>query len=470
MNKKWSVKGLCAKLEKSIILLFKLLLYGGCFAAFFLLLSIENYQILGISRTAAVTMLTYVLMAYLLSGIYGKYDVGVRKSRPIVYSLVLAIWFADIVTYVMLAIMNTNEANNELLQTGHLGNLFFVMLVQMAGYLAGAMLIQLLLINLLTYAGNAFYFWINEPENCLLITAQGVSTRRVQAALGQFKKRYRIMKTVCYDSRGLREDIRQADAVFLYDVPVRERAEIMTYCYKKMISTYYNPEISDVLEQSAKQLQFDDLSFYASEFKGMTFEQRIGKRLMDIVISFLLLLILSPVLLISALCIKCQDGGSVLFKQKRATIHGRVFVIYKFRTMREHVENYSATADDDRVTGVGRFLRKYRIDELPQLLNILKGDMSLVGPRPEMLENVESYTKDMPEFKYRLRVKAGLTGYAQIIGKYNTSSRDKLILDLMYIENYSLLKDIQLLFQTVLVLLRAEESTEAFETRKEDEQ
>ena len=127
------------------------------------------------------------------------------------------------------------------------------------------------------------------------------------------------------------------------------------------------------------------------------------------------------------------------------------------------MDNYSVTKDDNRITPVGKTLRKYRIDELPQLINIVKGDMSLVGPRPEMLENVEDYTRELPEFRYRLRMKAGLTGYAQIFGKYNTSSKDKLMLDLMYIENYSILKDIQLLFQTVLVIFKAEESTQAFE-------
>ena len=141
------------------------------------------------------------------------------------------------------------------------------------------------------------------------------------------------------------------------------------------------------------------------------------------------------------------------------------FSKFKFRTMKENVENFSSTADDDRITKVGKVLRKCRLDELPQILNILKGEMSLVGPRPEMLENVYSYTAQLPEFEYRLRVKAGLTGYAQIAGKYNTSPRDKLILDLMYIENYSLWKDIKLLFQTLIVLFKSD-STEAFDSKR----
>ena len=137
--------------------------------------------------------------------------------------------------------------------------------------------------------------------------------------------------------------------------------------------------------------------------------------------------------------------------------------MYKFSTMKENVENRSVTDDDDRITKPGKILRKIRMDELPQLLNILKGDMSFVGPRPEMLENVEAYEEELPEFRYRLRVKAGLTGYAQIAGKYNTTPKDKLIMDMMYIEQFNILKDIQLIFQTFIVLLKSD-STEAFQT------
>ncbi len=199
----------------------------------------------------------------------------------------------------------------------------------------------------------------------------------------------------------------------------------------------------------------------------ITFEERLVKRFMDMFISALALVITSPILLIFAIAIKKQDGGRIFFLQKRATVHGRVFEIIKFRTMRENVENFSSTQGDDRITKVGRIMRKYRIDEIPQFVNILKGDMSLVGPRPEMLENVADYEKDLPEFRFRLRMKAGLTGLAQIYGKYNTTSRDKLMLDLMYIENYSLIRDIQLLFQTVLVLFKAEDSTSAFDVKEE---
>lgn len=158
----------------------------------------------------------------------------------------------------------------------------------------------------------------------------------------------------------------------------------------------------------------------------------------------------SPIWIVSAIAIKAYDGGSIFFKQKRATLNGRVFEVYKFRTMKENVENRSVTDDDDRITKPGKILRKIRMDELPQLLNILKGDMSFVGPRPEMLENVNEYEKQLPEFRYRLRVKAGLTGYAQIAGKYNTTPKDKLIMDMMYIEQFNIWKDIQLISRHLL--------------------
>ncbi|HKM22107.1 MAG TPA: sugar transferase [Lachnospiraceae bacterium] len=451
MKKKYTWKEICRKFEKSIIFLLEFVMYAAAFATFFLLFSIDNEEIITLSRTAAVTLSTYVIIDFLLTGIYGKYDVGIRKPKSIVYSLVLAGIFTDLITYFQLSIMKTNDANNRMFKIENVGILFLVIVI------------QVLIFIFMTYIGNAFYFWIKDAEHCLIIAFDPKEAERVAGALGDYKKRYRIGSIVHYQSEDLEERMLEADTIFLYDVPVDVRTGIVDFCYQNLKNVYFNPHIADILERNSKQVVIDDMSFFSSQFHTITFEQRIIKRLMDIGISALALIITSPILLISAVCIKKNDGGKVLFKQKRATVHGKVFVIYKFRTMHENVENYSVVGDDDRVTAVGRFLRKYRIDELPQFYNILRGDMSLVGPRPEMLENVEDYTKEMPEFRYRLRMKAGLTGYAQIIGKYNTSSKDKLMLDLMYIENYSILKDIQLLFQTIMVLFNASDSTAAFQ-------
>lgn len=444
------MKDFCRRFQKSILFLFELIIYLGNYAVFFLLLGIDNKQLLVLSRTSVVITFTWIIVSVLLTVIYGKYDVGVRKSRPIVISLSLTSVMTDVVAYLLLNIMNRNEDNNQTFK------------IEFVGYFLLILVIHIAVITVMTYAGNGFYFWARDPESVLLVTSPEESVGKLKAVIGKFHKRYRIDHIVDYRDAGLKEKIRGAESVFLYGLPVSERTEIVNYCYKHLINVYFNPEVADIVEQNSRQAMFDDVAFLAAEFKGMTFEQRICKRLMDIVISVLALVISSPVFLVSAVWIKKQDGGKVFFRQKRATIHGKVFEIYKFRTMKENVENHSVTKGDDRITPVGKVLRKYRIDELPQFINILKGEMSVVGPRPEMLENVDEYTREMPEFKYRLRMKAGLTGYAQIMGKYNTSSKDKLMLDLMYIENFSLLKDIQLMFQTVTVLFQAEDSTEAF--------
>ena len=206
---------------------------------------------------------------------------------------------------------------------------------------------------------------------------------------------------------------------------------------------------------------------------GLNIVQRTFKRLMDIVLCLIALVPAAPIMLIVALAIKIEDKGPVFYKQKRVTIGGKTFDILKFRSMIVDAEkpgiSIPATGDDPRITKVGKVIRAMRIDELPQILNILKGDMSIVGPRPERVEHVEEYTKSIPEFEFRLKVKGGLTGYAQIYGKYNTSAYDKLRMDLLYIERYSLLLDIKLILTTIRIMFH-KESTEGFETREENKE
>ena len=188
-------------------------------------------------------------------------------------------------------------------------------------------------------------------------------------------------------------------------------------------------------------------------------------RLIAGLVSGLVLAALSPLLLVLALLIRLEDGGPALFKQKRVTVNGRIFTIYKFRTMRQDASaqrhQVSAQEGDSRITRIGAVLRRSRLDELPQMWNILIGDMTLVGPRPEMLENVAKYKRELPAFVYREKMKAGLTGYAQIEGRYNTSPEDKLMLDLMYIESFSMWLDVKLLLRTLTVFFKSD-STEGF--------
>ena len=263
----------------------------------------------------------------------------------------------------------------------------------------------------------------------------------------------------------IHELIKQYDSVLIYDVHSLERNKIIKFCYEQSIRVYVTPKVSDILIRSSESIHLFDTPLFLMRNNGLTFEQKLIKRIMDIVISLIVLIITSPIMLIVAVAIKLYDGGPVLFKQERCTINGKIFKIHKFRSMIVDAEkegkSIPATEHDPRITPVGNIIRKLRIDELPQMYDILKGDMSIVGPRPERIEHVKAYTEEIPEFAYRLKVKGGLTGFAQIYGKYNTTAYDKLKLDLMYIQNYSVLMDIRLIFMTVKIMFM-KESTEGF--------
>ncbi len=262
------------------------------------------------------------------------------------------------------------------------------------------------------------------------------------------------------------EEISKFSAVVINDVTAQVRNDILKFCYKNQISCYVVPKITDVIMRGANNMSLFDTPIFVVKGTGLNIIQRAVKRFMDIVLCLIAMIPAAPIMLIVALAIKIEDGGPVFYKQKRATIGSKEFEILKFRSMIVDAEkegiSIPATGDDPRITKVGKVIRATRIDELPQILNILWGDMSIVGPRPERIEHVEEYTRQIPEFEYRLKVKGGLTGYAQIYGKYNTSAYDKLRMDLLYIENYSLLLDIKLVLTTVRIMF-SKESTEGFE-------
>lgn len=439
------------RFETIFWLFVKVVLYILLMAIFMLILAKENPALIRLSRTMGITISTFVVVGLLFVSIYGKYDIGRRKSKPIVYSMSLAVVFTDIITYLQLMVMNTIVPRVTAFRLESIGALFL------------SIFLQIITIIVFTYAGNALFFRIHSPEKSYIVTSSQESLNEIVRGILKYKKQYQIADVFDYREKDILKKIADGDTIFLYDIPIQYRSILTNYCYNTRKNVYFNPEIEDVVEMTSEYYLLDDISMLNYNVKGLTMEQRIIKRCMDIGLSLVMGVLSSPIWLVSAIAIKLYDGGSILFKQKRATIHGNVFEVYKFRTMKENVENRSVTNHDDRITAPGKILRKIRMDELPQLLNILKGDMSFVGPRPEMIENVLAYTKELPEFRYRLRMKAGLTGYAQIAGKYNTTPRDKLLMDMMYIENYSVFKDIQLLFQTAIVLLKSD-STEAFRT------
>ena len=255
---------------------------------------------------------------------------------------------------------------------------------------------------------------------------------------------------------------RNIDGIITLDVHHPDKKKLFKVCYKKRLMIYDMPSITDMLIASGQILHIVDTPIIKANKFGPNAFEKIIKRVIDIIGSLVLLIVASPIMLLTAIAIKANDGGSIFYKQSRLTKDGKEFKIIKFRSMIMNAEDNTgvvfAKVDDDRITSVGKVIRKFRIDELPQMLNILKGEMSFVGPRPERIEIYDEITKTMPEFDYRLCVKAGLTGYAQIYGKYNTTLRDKLLLDLYYIEKYSLVEDIKLLILTLKVIFKPDAS------------
>lgn len=397
-------------------------------------------------------MLTFAILEMSLMSIYGGYAIGKQKSKPIIYNLVLATIITDIITNIQLSIMNTNADFNHKFKFADPELLFLTMIL------------QIVCIIIFVYLGNYLYFKVNPPEESIIITSSQHSLNSIINKIKKYKKQYKIVDVYDYEDEEIFKRILKVDTVFVYDVPVKIRAKIVEYCYENHKNIYYNLEMYDIVSVGSDYTMLDDKPLIMANVKELSFEQRVIKRIMDIVLSMIGLVIALPIMLVCAICIKCEDGGKVFFNQKRATKDGKIFYVHKFRTMKESKPEevqVSATENDNRITKVGAVLRKFRIDEIPQILNILKGEMSIVGPRPEMLENIDKYTEDLPEFSYRLRVKAGLTGLAQVFGKYNTSPKDKLVLDLMYIEKYSIWQDIKLIFQTLIIFFKSD-STEGF--------
>ncbi|MGN1113623.1 MAG: sugar transferase [Oscillospiraceae bacterium] len=293
------------------------------------------------------------------------------------------------------------------------------------------------------------------PPRRMVIVYGNVNAADLVKKMSNRPDKYRICASISCneDIEYIKNEILKYDAVIISDVPNGIRNKLLKYCLDKSIRTYLNPKISDIIIRGADDFHLFDTPLLLNRNDGPSFDRALIKRVFDIVFSLIGIAALSPFMLITAIAVKCYDGGQVLYKQKRLTLNGKAFYVYKFRSMISNAEKDGvarlASKNDDRITPVGKVIRKIRFDEMPQLFNILKGDMSFVGPRPERPELAAKYCETMPEFKYRLKVKAGLTGYAQVMGKYNTTPYDKLKLDLMYIEHQSVLLDLKIILMTI---------------------
>lgn len=294
------------------------------------------------------------------------------------------------------------------------------------------------------------------PPRRLIIIYGNKNARLLVSKMSQRNDKYTICAAISCDEslREIKRQILKYEGVIISDIPNDLRNKIVKFTFEHSIRTYINPKLSDIIIRGADNFTLFDTPLLLARNYGLKFEQKFLKRLLDIICSSIALIIASPFMIATAIAIKAYDKGPVFYAQERLTTNGRVFKVLKFRSMIVDAEKNGArlaSQNDDRITPIGKFIRKVRFDELPQLINIFKGDMSFVGPRPERPELAEKYEKNMPEFKYRLKVKAGLTGYAQVMGKYNTTPYDKLKMDLMYIENQSLWEDLKIFIATIRI-------------------
>ncbi len=435
-------------------------LYVVIYIMFFGFMAINNPQVINISRTAAVTLITYSFLIIAMNTIYGRPDIGNKKRRSIWASTTLSVIITDLFTYFVLQIMNVNSANNQSLVL--FGDDFKLLIY--------CIVLQVAWIYTLTLISDRIYYLLVPPKESCIISDSQENADHVAEKLIAFKEQFKLNDVLQYDCSDTKETILKNDVVFISNLPDNHFKDIQMFCYENNKTIYVEPTIDKLILSTANKTVLDDAPLLNIANNGLSLNQKIVKRIIDLLASIVGIILTSPIMLVSAIIIKVYDNGPVFFKQARATLNGEVFNIIKFRTMDSNIDirrgsSISVQANDDRITKPGVFLRKTRIDELPQLFNILSGKMSLVGPRPEMLSNIEKYTNEIPEFVYRQKVKCGLTGLAQIDGKYNTTAKDKLLLDLFYIENFSILSDIKLIFRTLTVFFK-KDSTEAFCSNK----
>lgn len=391
-----------------------------------------------------VLIFIYAAFYLMFTRLYGGFQVKNSRRLELFYSLTISSVFAEFFTYCIICLLSYSLVNPlPLIFSWGIGILLSLVWVQIA-------------------------IWLNDhfyPPNRTCIIYDYEDAYNTISGLKRLKWKFNVIESVRLSegADAVYRAIHMSDCVLLCGISSSARNAILKYCAKENIPIYMCPNISDILISGFERLHLINVPILHYSWNHGSFWYRTISRGIDLVISSLALLIFSPVMLVTALAIRLYDGGPALYKQVRLTEGGKQFKILKFRSMRIDAEKDGiarlAKENDDRITPVGRFIRKYRIDELPQLINIVKGDMAIVGPRPERPEIAAQYEEEIPEFRLRLQVKAGLTGYAQVYGKYNTRPYDKLEMDLMYIANQSILQDIWLMFATVKILFMRE-STE----------
>ncbi|MGN0505871.1 MAG: exopolysaccharide biosynthesis polyprenyl glycosylphosphotransferase [Lachnospiraceae bacterium] len=379
----------------------------------------------------------FVILYVAFSHTYDAFLISYNRISEMVYSQSLALLISDTVMYIVISLLSIKLVN--------------------IGPLILTILTQILFSALWSLVVHLWYFAVNKPRRTAVVYD---ARRGIEDLIHEYglSKKFEIVATATASEciEGQMKMLEGMEAVFVCGVHSHDRNVILKYCIANDIRLFVLPRVGDVIMSGAKRMHMFHLPILMVERYNPSMEYLLLKRVFDLFASGLGLVLASPFMIITAIAIKICDGGPVLYHQRRLTKGGKEFDVLKFRSMRVDAEKdgaqLSSRDKDDRITPVGRFIRKVRIDELPQLINILRGDMSVVGPRPERPEIAEEYLKELPEFNLRLQAKAGLTGYAQVYGKYNTTPYDKLQMDLMYISNPSFVEDMKIVLATIKII------------------
>lgn len=380
---------------------------------------------------------SYMIIHMLLMKFFGVMEIGHKRLIDILFGEFMAVCFTNIITYFQLCMLQNYPYMYSIKVIG------LIIIINS--------IVSFIVISLLQYIYNT----MTPIQNAVLIMSEGDDLGKIMGKKRRNDKKIDIKKQIYVSNDfDIEKETKKYETVIIGDVYPLLRNNILKYCYENNKKCYAVSKTSDVLIQSAKFTQLGYRSVTLHNIKQMLHYQMFMKRLMDIVISLIGIIISLPLCIIIAIIIKFTDNGPVFFTQERYTRDKRIFLIYKFRSMYVGTDNVSKTRkNDERITPIGRFIRRTHIDEIPQLWNVLNGDMSLVGPRPEQIGMFDECEKNYPEYRYRLKMKAGLTGYAQVYGNYSISPKDKLKFDMIYICNYSLLLDIKLMLLTFKVFM-----------------
>lgn len=404
-------------------------------------------------KSLLVFVFLYLSLFLLLSNIYRTFKFGTLRLKELLFAYYLTTFITDFIMYFILG-----------LRAKGLVPVLPMSLLLVVQWIVGSLLYSL---------ADKLYTYLYPSRLSIVVRSIGGTEGDIYAKLSRIRDRYTVGRVVSeadgFDA--IVDAFNGYSTVFLGNVERTLRRRLTDYCFDHNKRLLMIPTVEDIIFHGAHETFIDDSPVYLLKNRNMSIEQQIIKRLMDIGLSLIGIVLTSPLMFLTAMIIKLQDGGPVFFRQLRYTRNMKTFTLLKFRSMVVDAEKDGAkftVENDARITPFGKIIRSTRIDELPQFFNILRGEMSLVGPRAERVENVERYMAHLPEFRYRMKVKAGLTGYAQIFGKYNTTYEDKLKLDLLYIENCSIVRDLQLLFLTLSVIFTPE-STEGYTVTTLDE-